>query len=81
MPDVLSAPKRKIFITLFEHAIERTEEEIKELKDCGLFRAEAPPDAPLAPHLQTLPEALAKAAPPQASPPVPASIPADRPKA
>jgi hypothetical protein len=52
-----AAPKRKIFIKLFEHAIERTEDEIAELKAGGLFVKDAPADAPLAPHAQAQPAA------------------------
>lgn len=61
MADTAAVPKRKIFVKIFEHAIERTEDEIAELKAHGLFRADAPPDAPLAPHAQTAAQALAKA--------------------
>lgn len=32
-----------VFVKFFEHAVERTEEEIKELLDLGLVRDEQPP--------------------------------------
>lgn len=68
MADTAVAPKRKIYLVLFEHAVERTEEEIAELKAHGLFVKDAPADAPLAPHSQTLAQAVAKAGVPAGTP-------------
>lgn len=40
----MADPKRWIIIKIFQHAIERTEAEIAELKNAGLFVRDATPE-------------------------------------
>jgi hypothetical protein len=47
---VSTEPKRRIIVKLWEHAVERTEAQIEELKAHGLFVRDATPGDKLAPH-------------------------------
>lgn len=45
-----SEPVRRIIVKFWEHAVERTEAEIEELKALDLFVRDATPEDKLAPH-------------------------------
>ena len=78
------APKRWILITMLQHAIERTEAEIAELKANGLFARDATPEevavAPATPSAFFTPAAPAPAPEPEPEP-EPAAEPAAGPPA
>lgn len=74
-------PVRRIIVKFWEHAVERTEAEIEELKALGLFVRDATPEDKLAPHDEAVKQreaaaaALAAATPQQGGTP-PATVPA-----
>jgi hypothetical protein len=70
-------PVRRVILKFWEHAVERTEAEIEELKALGLFVRDARPDEPVAGHLAavTVSEPL-PASPPVTPPQPPAAAPA-----
>ncbi len=81
MADKNPPPVRRVILKFWEHAVERTEAEIAELKTQGLFVRDAEPGDKLAPHDEAAKSRAASAAAlagaPAATPPAesPASTP------
>jgi hypothetical protein len=69
-----TAEARRVILKFWAHAVERTEEEIRELKAQGLFVRDATPEDKLAPHAEAEAQrAAAAAALAAATPPPPAA--------
>jgi hypothetical protein len=76
--DKTAEPVRRVILKFWEHAVERTEAEIEELKAHGYFVRDATPDDKLAPHdeAETQRAAAAALAPPAVVTPPAAAAPA-----